>query len=412
MRFFVSAKGAYLFDHRNRKYIDYHGAFASQLLGHADPDVNRAITEALTRGESLIGGGITPWEIGIADLLVETVPGLEQIQLTASGTEAIAIAIRIARSFTNRNQILFMQGGYNGWMDSVAFNLKDSREALQNHEPGKEHELRPISAGMGSNAGEYSRVVEFNDIEAVENVLKFNNIAAIVLEPVLQNIGVVKPQPGYLESIRRLCDIYGTLLIFDEIKTGFRSALGGYQSICNVSPDLSVFGNTVASGYPIGVLGGKSRYMSYVDHPDPSRQVFVAGTSNAHPMAVAAAMATIEKLRDRADEIYAHINHLGQLMEEGLNDAFSQENYPAAVVREGSAFAVYFMDHEPTSWKDIALNHNSNFDVRYKKLLVMKGIFHFPVEAVQSCISFAHTEEDIEVTLDTTRNILINQRNA
>ncbi len=406
MRMFVRASGAYLWDHSNRKYIDYHAAFAPYLLGHGDPDVDRAVMEAIKRGDSLIGAGMTPWEVQIADLLVESIPYLDQVQLTSSGTEAVANAIRIARSFTQCDDILFMQGGYNGWMDSVAFNLMDSKEAVRDHEPGTEHELRPISAGMGSNAGEYSHVVEFNDIEAVENVLKSQNVAAVVLEPILQNIGIVKPQPGYLEAVRSLCDTYDTLLIFDEVKTGFRHALGGYQSICGVCPDLSVFGKAVANGYPMGVVGGKSNIMSYVDHPDPARRVLLAGTYNAHPFVVAAAIASIEKLRDRGDEIYGHLDRLGALMEQGLNDVFSEKDYPATVVRQGSAFVVYFMDHAPVSWKDIALNHNSRFDTRYRKMLIFNGIFHFPVETKQGSISFAHTQDDIEKTLEITRNIL------
>ena len=406
MRMFVRASGAYLWDHTNRRYIDYHAAFAPYLLGHGDPDIDRAVIEAIKRGDSLIGAGMTPWEVQIADLLAESVPYLDQVQLTSSGTEAVASAIRIARSFTGRDHILFMQGGYNGWMDSVAFNLMDPIEALWKHEPGTEHELRPISAGMGSNAGQYSHVVEFNDIEAVENVLKSQDVAAVVLEPILQNIGIVKPQPGYLEAVRKLCDAYGALLIFDEVKTGFRHALGGYQSICEVCPDLSVFGKAVANGYPMGVVGGKSRIMSFVAHPDPTRRVLVAGTYNAHPFVVAAAIASIKKLRDRSDEIYGHLERLGALMEEGLNDIFSERDYATTVVRQGSAFVVYFMDHAPVSWKDIALNHNSKFDARYRKMLIVNGVFHFPVETKQGSISFAHTQADIEKTLEITKNVL------
>ena len=406
MRMFVRAKGAYIWDHTNKKYIDYHAAFAPYLLGHGDPDVDAAVMEAIKRGDSLIGAGMTPWELQIAELLVESVPYLDQVQLTSSGTEAVASALRIARSFTERDHILFIQGGYNGWMDSVAFNLMDPSYSLSNHKPGTEHELRPISAGMGSNAGEYSHAVEFNDIEAVEKVLRENSVAAVVLEPVLQNIGIVKPQPGYLQSVRDLCDRFGTVLIFDEVKTGFRHALGGYQSICGVSPDLSVFGKAVANGYPMGVVGGRSKFMSYVAHPDPAHRVLVAGTYNAHPFVVAAAVASIKKLRDRGEEIYSHLERLGALMEEGLNDVFSSLDFPTTVVRQGSAFVVYFMDHAPISWKDIANNHDSKFDIGYRKMLIANGIFHFPVETKQGSISFAHTQEDIEKTVDITRNVL------
>ncbi len=406
MRKFVRAKGAYLWDDANRQYIDYHAAFAPYVLGHGDPDVDQAVMESIQRGESLIGAGATPWEREVADLIVDSVPYLEQVQVTCTGTEAVAVALRIARAYTQRDHIVFMQGGYNGWMDSVAFNLMDPNSLIGSHRDGDEHTLRPISAGMGSNAGDYAHAVEFNDVQAVENILSGCNVAAVILEPILQNIGIVKPEPGYLESLRRLCDRYGTLLIFDEVKTGFRHALGGYQSICQVEPDLSVFGKAVANGYPMGVIGGKSDCMRLVDDPDPSRKVLVAGTYNAHPIVVAAATATIRKLRDRGDEIYAHLERLGAMMEAGLKEVFAGQDYPVTIVRQGSAFVVYFMDHAPKSWKDIAKHNNSKFDVRYRKMLIENGIFHFPVETKQGSISFAHTPDDIERTLEITSGVV------
>ena len=406
IRVFVRAKGAYMWDHTGRKYIDYHAAFAPYLLGHGDEDVDRAVVESIQRSESLMGAGTTPWEREIADLLVESVPYMEQVQLTCSGTEAVAFALRIARAVTQKNDIVFMQGGYNGWMDSVAFNLMDPASEFESHRMGDEHALRPISAGMEASVGDGARVVEFNDIQALERVLKDGTTAAVILEPILQNVGIVKPLPGYLESVRRLCTQYGALLIFDEVKTGFRQALGGYQSICGIEPDLSVFGKAAANGYPLGVVGGKAEYMSTVFHPTPSKRVLVAGTYNAHPFVVAAAIATIRKLRDRGAEIYSHLENLGARMEKGLRKLFADRDYSTEVVRQGSAFAVYFMDHEPTSWADIARNNDGQRDVRYRKLLIENGVFHFPVATKQGSISFAHTEDDIDQTLSITERVL------
>ena len=406
MREFVRAKGAYMWDHTGKRYIDYHAAFAPYLLGHGDEDIDSAVIASMQRGESLMGAGTTPWEQEIADLLVDSVPYLEQVQLTSSGTEAVAFALRIARAATQRNDIVFMQGGYNGWMDSVAFNLMDPASALESHEIGQEHSLRPISAGMGKSSAEGAHAVEFNDPEALENVLSQNRTAAVILEPILQNIGIVKPKPGYLEEVRSLCDKYGALLIFDEVKTGFRHALGGYQSICKVPPDLSVFGKAAANGYPLGVIGGKSEYMSYVCHPDPSRRVLVAGTYNAHPFTVAAAAATVKKLKKRGREIYAHLERLGEQMQEGLIQLFADQDYPTTVVRQGSAFVVYFMDYEPACWLDIARNNDAELDVRYRNRLIEKGVFHFPVTTKQGSISFAHTSFDIGETLSITQDVL------
>ena len=406
MRVFVRASGAYLWDCDDKRYIDYHAAFAPYLLGHGDEDVNQAVIDSIHRQESLIGAGTTPWEREIADLLVQSVPYLEQVQLTNSGTEAIGFAIRIARSVTERNDIAFIQGGYNGWMDSVAFNLMDPASMLKGHNKGDEHQLRPISAGMPVAATHGAHAVEFNDRLALERVLSRNNVAALVLEPVLQNVGIVRPNPGYLEYARELCTHYGTLLVFDEVKTGFRHALGGYQSICRIEPDLSVFGKAAANGYPLGVVGGKAKYMSFCYHPDPKRRVLIAGTYNAHPMVVAAAIATIRKLRDRGVEIYSHLERLGKRMEDGLLALLANRVYPATVVRLGSAFVVYFMEHEPECWSDIAFNNNTERDVRYRKNLIEKGVFHFPVATKQGSISFAHSEKDIDDTLSITEDVL------
>lgn len=406
MRVFVRASGAYMWDDTGKRYIDYHAAFAPYLLGHGDPDVDQAVIDSIRRNESLMGAGTTPWEHEIADLLVDSVPYLEQVQLTNSGTEAVAFAVRLARAATQRNDVVFMQGGYNGWMDSVAFNLMDPATTFKGHQPGEEHQLRPISAGMHAAIPQGAHAVEYNDREALPKLLDSREIAAVIVEPILQNIGIVKPLPGYLEYLRKLCSETGTLLIFDEVKTGFRHALGGYQSICKVAPDLSVFGKAAANGYPLGVVGGKAEYMAYCCHPDPSRRVLIAGTYNAHPFVVAAATATVRKLKTRGDEIYAHLEHLGAKLEAGLQSLFSSQDYPTTIVRVGSAFVVYFMDHEPVSWADIARHNDAERDVRYRKALIEKGVFHFPVTTKQGSISFAHTLADIDETLSVTEDVL------
>ncbi len=406
MRVFVRASGAYMWDDTGKRYIDYHAAFAPYLLGHGDTDVDQAVIDSIRRNESLMGAGTTPWEHEIADLLVDSVPYLEQVQLTNSGTEAVAFAVRLARAATERNDVVFMQGGYNGWMDSVAFNLMDPAATFKGHHTGQEHQLRPISAGMHAAIPQGAHAIEFNDREALQILLESKKIAAVIVEPVLQNIGIVKPLPGYLEYLRELCSKTGTLLIFDEVKTGFRHALGGYQSICKIAPDLSVFGKAAANGYPLGVVGGKTEYMSYCCHPDPARRVLIAGTYNAHPFVVAAAIATVQKLKSRGAEIYTHLERLGAAMESGLSALFSSRDYPTTIVRVGSAFVVYFMDHEPVSWADIAQHNDAERDVRYRNALIENGIFHFPVTTKQGSISFAHTQADIDETLSITESVL------
>ena len=231
-------------------------------------------------------------------------------------------------------------------------------------------------------------------------------IACILTEPVLQNIGVVPPQPGYLKGLRELCDRYGVVLVFDEVKTGFRSALGGYQSIAGVTPDLSVFGKALANGYPIGVIGGKAKIMDLFDDPDPVKRVLLAGTYNAHPFTTAAAIATIERLQRNNGEVYLYLEKLGCRLQSGLEAAFKEKSIPATLSRIGSAFCVYFGDHIPVDLHDIYASHNFDLDKRYRRAMIENGIYHFPLPAKQSSISAAHTEQDIDKTLEITRKVL------
>ncbi|MAP41388.1 MAG: aspartate aminotransferase family protein [Woeseiaceae bacterium] len=406
MRTFTRAKGAYIFDDQDKRYIDYHAAFSPYLLGHGDENVDDAVRNAIDRGASLIGAGITPWESEVSELIVDCVPGLEQIQLTNTGTEAVMYALRLARAATGRDNVLIVQGGYNGGMDYVSFNLMDSRDVMQDHTPGTAYPLRPITAGIPEVVQKTVRVVEYNDLSAVEMVLSNSDVAAFILEPILQNVGIIKPEPGYLQGVRKLCDRYGTVLIFDEVKTGFRHGLGGYQNVAGVTPDLSIFGKAVANGYPMGVVGGKESVMRYCTDSDVSRRVMVAGTYNGHPLVVAAAIATLGKLRNREAEIYGKLDTLGQQMESGLEQIFHSRNYPTTVVRQGSAFVVYFMDHAPVNWRDIAIHNDAAYDVGYRKSLIENGVFHFPVTTKQGSISFAHSEADIDQTLVITERVL------
>lgn len=405
-RVFVRAQGAYLWDAEGRQYIDYHAGFAPYLFGHADQEVDEAVIETIRSGASLIGAGTTPWEAEISELLCDAVPGLEQIQLTSSGSEAVSYALRLARSATGRDGVVVMQGGYNGWADYVSYNLMDPAGDVADHQPGTEYKLRPFTGGIPEVIASTVRVIEFNDLEAAERVLSRGDVAAIILEPVLQNIGIVKPSPGYLEGLRAICDRTGTLLIFDEVKTGFRHALGGYQAISGVTPDLCTFGKAIANGYPMGVIGGKREIMAYCSHPDPAKRVMIAGTYNGHPVNVAAARAVLKRLKANESEIYARLEALGSRLEAGLRDVFARRNYATTLVRQGSAFSIYFMDHAPTNWRDIALNHDSERDVAYRRAMIEAGIFHFPVATKQSSISLAHSEADIDRTIEVTADVL------
>ena len=402
---FVRGLGARVWDADGNEYIDYHAAFAPYLLGHNDPDVNRAVKEAIDDHLTLMGAGTNPWEGRLAELLVEHVPGVEKVQLASTGSEATYHAIRIARAYTGRDGIILMQGGYNGWYNDVAANVMNPISEVGPRVSPGEYPRLPLSAGIPEHVLADSHFVNFNDLDSVRYVMERHAIAAVMLEPILQNIGVVKPKPGYLEGLRALCDEFGALLIFDEVKTGFRHALGGYQSLCGVIPDLSTFGKAIANGYPIGAIGGKAEFMDYFAHEDPKRRVLIAGTYNAHPIPTVAAIATVEKLAAHP-EIYERLEKLGAAMEQGLREVFGEAGVTAAISRQGSAFCAYFMDHVPADWHDIAEHHDFGYDVAYRQRLVENGIFHFPVATKQGSISSAHTEADIERTLEVTRKVV------
>jgi len=403
---FVRAKGSRLWDADGKEYIDYHAAFAPHLLGHNDPEVNAAVKKAMDDGWSLMGSGPTPWELRLAELLRESVPALKSVQLANTGSEATAHAIRLSRAFTGREDIVLMLGGYNGWHNDVARTVMPSIDDIGPRVSPGEYKFLPLSAGIPKDVMRRVHVVNFNDPDSVEDVMKRVPVACVLTEPVLQNIGIVPPKPGYLQKLRDLCSRHGALLVFDEVKTGFRSALGGYQSIAGVTPDLSVFGKAVANGFPLGVIGGKAEIMRLFDEKDPARRVLISGTYNGHPFNVAAAIATIERLRRNDGEVHRTLEALGARMQSGLERLFAAKGVKATISRIGSAFCAYFADRTPSDWHELAATHDFAFDRRYRRALIDRGIYHFPLPCKQGSISAAHSVADIDRTLEGTEEAL------
>lgn len=403
---FEKGAGSKVWDIEGNEYIDYHAGFSATFLGYNDPDVSDAVLMSLEDEMILIGAGPSAIEGEFAELFCSCVPNVEKIQITTTGSEATYHAVRISRAVTKKDHIIIMQGGYNGWYNDVAANVISSLQDVGPRVSPGEYPIDALSAGIPKEHSSLIHVVNFNDLDSVEYVLKSYPVACILIEPILQNIGVVKPADGYLQGLRKLADRYGCLLVFDEVKTGFRHALGGYQSICNVVPDLSTFGKAVANGYPLAVVGGKKEYMDYFIEPDKSKRVLIAGTYNAHPLATAAGVATLRKLASTKYQVYDHVYHLGEVLEKGLTEIFSRYDTPFHVARLGSAFCLYFMDHAPQDFHDIATNHNFLLDKEYRLGLIEKGIFHFPMAIKQGSISYAHTLADIEQTIEVTRNLV------
>ncbi len=404
---FARAKGSRLWDIDGNEYIDYHAGFAPYILGHNDDDLNAAVTKALQDNLSNYGSGPTTEEGELARLFLKAVPHAEKVQFLNTGSEATAQALRVARAWTGRSHIIKMQGGYNGHHNAVATNLMSGREQLGGKRiVGDECPQVPITAGIPPEEQPLTRIVPFNDLDAVERVAKKYAIAALITEPALQNIGVVKPQPGYLKGLRELADRYGFLLIFDEVKTGFRASLGGYQPIACVTADLTTFGKAIANGFPIAALAGKSGFMDLAVSTDPKKRVLIAGTYNAHPIPVVAAIACLRKLMDAKNDVYGRLEMLGQKLEAGQRELFARHKIPITISRIGSASCIYFMDEEPRDWWDILEKHNGDFDVKYRRALIERGIYHFPVAAKQGSISFAHSDTDVEKTLEATDCVL------
>jgi glutamate-1-semialdehyde 2,1-aminomutase len=403
---FVRARGSRIWDADGREYIDYHAAFAPHLLGHNDPEVNAAVLRAMEEGWSLMGSGTTPWEVHLAELLRDAVPSLEKVQLTNSGSEATALAIRLGRAWTRRDDVVLMLGGYNGWHNEVARTVMPGLAQIGPRVSPGEYPFLPLSAGIPEEVRRRLHVVNFNDAASLEDVLRRHPVACVLTEPVLQNIGVVPPRPGYLQELRRLCTRHGSVLIFDEVKTGFRSARGGYQSLAGVTPDLSVFGKAVASGHPLGVIGGRADIMNLFDDPDPARRVLIAGTYNGHPLTVAAAIATLERLNRDGGELYRTLEARGARLQSGLETLYREKGWAAIVSRIGSAFCTYFSDHVPVDWHDLVASHDFDLDRRYRRALIDHGIYHFPLPAKQGSLSAAHSEADLDRTLEMTREAM------
>ena len=403
---FVKGEGALVWDVDGNEYIDYHAAFAPYILGHNDPDVNAAVRRVLDDGTTLMGAGTNELEGRTAELIVNSVPSADRVMLTNTGSEATYHALRIARAHTGRNGVVVMQGGYNGWHNDVAMNVMTPLDVIGPRVSPGEYPRAPISAGIPDHVLEDVHVVNYNDLDSIRAMITSHSIAAVILEPILQNIGIVKPLPGYLEGLKALCTEHDVVLVFDEVKTGFRHSLGGFQSLCGVTPDLSVFGKALANGYPMGAIGGRADLMDYFVHADPAKRVLIAGTYNAHPVACAAAVATMEKLSRDGGSCFEQLEARGQQMEAGLGEVFADVSVETTIARQGSAFCVYCMDHAPRDWHDIAQHHDFEYDTQYRRRLIENGVYHFPLPTKQGSISLAHGDDIIDRTLELTRKAL------
>jgi glutamate-1-semialdehyde 2,1-aminomutase len=403
---FTHAAGSYMWDAEGNRYIDLHAAFGPYLLGHNHPAINNAVMETIRRDMSLYGSGTTEQEGELAELICSNIPWVESVQILNTGSEATAQAIRLARAFTGRDHVILMQGGYNGWHNDVAWNLMTPLNQVGPRRSPGEYPKAPMSAGMPDAHRDLIHAINFNDLDSVRFVCERYPVATIILEPVLQNIGIVPPQPGYLEGLRKMADEFGFVLIFDEVKTGFRHSFGGFAERSGVVPDLVVYGKAIANGFPIAAVGGKRRIMDLFADPDPGRRVLLAGTYNAHPVPVAAALETMKLLLAHDGELYRELEKKGSAIENALESITSDTAGPMVVSRIGSAFCLYFMDHVPVDWHDILEHHDFERDGALRRDMIARGVYAFPLAVKQLSISSAHTNEDVQSIIDTMSQLL------
>jgi len=389
----AEAQGAYIRDVDGKRYLDFHAAFGPFVLGHAHPRVNAAVKATLDRID-LIGAGVTEIEVELAEKIARHVPSAERVLLTNSGSEATYAALRLARAVTGRSDIVKFQGTYHGWHDAVLMNVISRPEKVGRKDP--------LSLGMLPEEIEHTHVLPWNDIESVEALLRDRGqaIAAIFVEVIPHNIGCVPPRAGYLQRLRELADAHGVLLIFDEVITGFRHDLGGYQRIAGVTPDLTTLAKAMANGYPIAALVGRAQYM---DRFAPGGGVLFAGTYNGHAVGVSAALATIAELEDGS--VHLHTSRLARRAADGLAGIAAELGIPMTVAVYGSVFVPYFMDGPIDSYTDLLRNDDAA-DVIFRRTMTERGIFMIPTALKRNHVSAAHTDEDIDRTLETARTVL------
>jgi glutamate-1-semialdehyde 2,1-aminomutase len=391
----VRAAGPRLFDADGNSYLDYHAAFGGSLLGHCPPSVTKRVHEILDEID-LVGIGITDLEIQVAKKIVKHIPSAEKALVCTSGSEATYHAVRLSRAVTGRQKLIKFQGCFHGWHDYLLRNILSAPEMVDKRDPG--------SAGMLEEAIDQTLVCTFNDLDNVEQTIKQNagEVAAIILEPIPHNVGCLMPKPGFLEGLRQLATDNGIILVFDEVITGFRHDLGGYQKICGVTPDLTAMGKSMANGFPVAAIAGKAELMDRFA-TQAGGDVFYSGTYNGHPVTMAAALAVIETLED--EPVHEHIFRLGEKARQGMREITERLGIPAIVAGFGSVFVTYFMTGKIETYTDL-LRNDADLFVRFRRGLIDRGIFCLPNNIKRNHVSYAHTDADIDFTLQACEDTL------
>lgn len=389
--FFKKADGAYLYDEDDNKYLDYIGSWGPMILGHAWPKVIEAVQK--TAVDSTSFGAPTRREVDLAELIIDMVPTVDRIRMVNSGTEACMSAIRVARGYTGRNKFIKFEGHYHGHSDS--FLIKAGSGALTFGSPS--------SPGVTPGTAADTILARPNDLDHVKSIFKEqgHELAAVILEPVAGNMGCVPPEPGFLEGLRTLCDEYGTLLIFDEVMTGFRLAKGGAQELYEIEADLVTYGKIIGAGLPVGAYGGREDIMKIVS---PDGPVYQAGTLSGNPLAMAAGIALLTELNDNPG-IYTELEQKGAYLESGLRRVLDNIGETYRLNRVGSMISIFFTDRDVVDY-DTAINTDTDKFKKYFHGMLDHGIYLPPAAYEAWFISNAHTTADLDATISATESIL------
>ncbi len=381
--FIDHAEGCLIFDVDGNRYIDYVGSWGPMILGHRDPAVIEAIGGVLTRGTSF--GAPTDLEVELAQLVIEAVASVDMVRMVNSGTEATMSAIRLARGFTGRDAIIKFDGCYHGHADTLLVEAGSGVATLG----------IPGSPGVPESFVAQTFSLPYNDIDGVKQVMdnQGQKIACVIVEPVAGNMGCVPPLPGFLEALRELTEDSGSLLIFDEVMTGFRVAYGGAQSLYGISPDLSCFGKIIGGGLPVGAYGGRRDIMEGIA---PQGSVYQAGTLSGNPVAMAAGIATLKQLNQ--PNFYEDLDRKSDRLATGLLEAAERAGIKAGVERVGSMLGLFFTDQKVRNFDDAKTSNLELFSAYYKSMRD-KGIYLAPSQFEAAFVSAAHTDEHIDATV-------------
>ena len=383
-RFIDRAKGQYIYDKDGNKYIDYIGSWGPMILGHCDERVHEAVIKQTERGLSY--GAATELEVEMAELICDIVPCVEMIRMVNSGTEAVMSAIRAARGFTGRDKVIKFEGCYHGHADAML--VKAGSGVMTSGVPD--------SSGVPEGCAKDTLTAVYNDAESVKRLFEENDgaVACVIVEPVAANMGVVLPKPGFLRELRNLCDRHGALLIFDEVITGFRIALGGAAEYFGVKPDLVTYGKIIGGGMPVGAYGGRRDIMSVVS---PLGKVYQAGTLSGNPIAMRAGITQLRILREEP-QLYEYIAALGEKLREGIKAAVPS----CTVTGIGSLSCVYFTEHEVCDYESAKTADTKRF-AKYFGYMLENGSYIGPSQFEAMFVSAAHTEADIEKTVNDSK---------